>query len=271
VSAWWTGVPAAEVELDCGGARHRVRWDRGRLAALDHPELEGERALAALAGEPRPCIELLDAWHRHADDVRVLVLGSRGASDRLVIDLDALTGHRPVRRPGGPAVPSPTPWRLGPRASRRRHAEVELSWLLSVGGGLGDRLAATVAAAWARRFRAGTARVTGPRAPRAQLEAALHGRVLAALRTWLGEAELDAGVTMIPGTQPPSLERVGGRVEARLPFSWLVDVWARGLATVAGRFCLAAETGDGRTWRLTTVAPDLGATGVLMLVLPEVL
>jgi hypothetical protein len=49
-----------------------------------------------------------------------------------------------------------------------------------------------------------------------------------------------------------------GVVKAELPFGWLVDVWARGSATIWGRFCLSAATEDGRTWTLKTVAPDLG-------------
>jgi hypothetical protein len=54
------------------------------------------------------------------------------------------------------------------------------------------------------------------------------------------------------------LTRVDGCVRAELPFSWLVEVWAKGLATIYGRFCLAAETNDEKRWRLTTIAPGLG-------------
>ena len=35
----------------------------------------------------------------------------------------------------------------------------------------------------------------------------------------------------------------------------LVNVWARGLAVIWGRFCLDASTEDGRRFTLTTVAP----------------
>jgi hypothetical protein len=45
-------------------------------------------------------------------------------------------------------------------------------------------------------------------------------------------------------------------VRAALPFSWLVDVWARGLTTLLGRFTLAARVEDG-TYVLSALTPDL--------------
>jgi hypothetical protein len=42
-----------------------------------------------------------------------------------------------------------------------------------------------------------------------------------------------------------------------LPFSWLSDVWMRGLAVTLGRLCIAAETTDGSTWTLNTLGRDL--------------
>jgi len=49
-----------------------------------------------------------------------------------------------------------------------------------------------------------------------------------------------------------------------LPFGWLVRVWGRGLTTIAGRFCLAADADDhGLT--LLTVGPDFGEQRTLRL------
>jgi MFS family permease len=62
--------------------------------------------------------------------------------------------------------------------------------------------------------------------------------------------------------------RVHGRVRATVPFAWLIRVWARGLAVVGGRFCLDAETDDGRTFTLTVVALDLGPPETLTLTMP---
>ena len=46
-------------------------------------------------------------------------------------------------------------------------------------------------------------------------------------------------------------------VEVSLPFSWLSDVWMRGLAVTFGRLCIAADTTDGASWTLDTLGPDL--------------
>ena len=72
--AGWHGIPPAVAPVTCGGARHRLRWADGKLGAVDHDDVDGERTLAALSGERCACIDLLDAWARHAADVRVLVL-----------------------------------------------------------------------------------------------------------------------------------------------------------------------------------------------------
>ena len=48
-----------------------------------------------------------------------------------------------------------------------------------------------------------------------------------------------------------------------LPFAWLTEVWARGFATVFGRFCLAAHTEDGIRWTLDTLESDLTTTAQL--------
>ncbi|WP_028057757.1 hypothetical protein [Candidatus Solirubrobacter pratensis] len=223
MSAWWRGIAPAQATLECGGETHRVRWEEGRLRLPDHADVEGERALAALGGEPCACLDVLEAWERHAADPRVLLLGTRGPGDRFARQ----DGH-----PGVPGAPPPVP---------------ELFMLLRLGGGLQERLVATVAASRGEPIAEGE---------RARLHAALYGRVVTALRAWLGEPEADVDLRM---DGPPGVRRSGERLEATLPFSWLVDVWARGLAVVWGRFCLAASTEDGRRWTLTTLAPDLGA------------
>ena len=230
MSAWWTGLAPALATLECGGATHRLRWAEGELHALDHDDIEGERTLAALGHERCACVDALDGWERHADDLRVLVLAPRRAGDAL------------------PRPQDPHGWvAYGPVANQPilsvKYSD-PLPELLALGGGLPQRLVATVAATR-----------LGEHAPdeRARLHAALYGRAAAALRDWLGPltVELAMGVS-------PRLARDGDRIEAELPFSWLVDVWAKGLAVIWGRFCLAATTDDDRRFTLTTVAPDLG-------------
>ncbi|WP_028065344.1 hypothetical protein [Solirubrobacter soli] len=216
MNAWWLGLPPAEALVECGGARHRVRWEAGEVSTPDHGDLEGERALAALGGDRCVCADVVDAWAAHAADERVLVLGRRGPSDRIVVRewgaADEEAGYGPMA--SGPEAPET------PDARRRA--------LLSLPGAFGDRLVATVAAGLAGQ------------PPTPVQHAALYGRV----REVLGEIEVEL---LAPGSTP-SLS--GGRVA--LPFSWVAEVWARGLATVLGRFVLAAETTDGRSWRLAT-------------------
>lgn len=302
MTPWWLGLPEAQAVVSCGEHQHRLRWRRGRLEALDHGDPEDERALAALGGQPFACIELLDAWERHKDDLRALVLGARAPGDLPRIDPDSLLPRRMgavrQRRVGPAVVPRSFVRATGAatagfaagsvigggfrtiaapgagqgagrgmgRTSKQARGEQELIQLLSLGGGIPDRLLATVAATWSRRSQAG-----GPAASKArpQLHAALQGRVYAALRSWLSEPTLAAELVMVGAGEQRSLARVEAAVHAELPFDWLLDVWSKGLATIYGRFCLAAETTDGKQWRLSTVAASLDATEQLIVTLPS--
>lgn len=284
MTAWWTGLPAAQATVTCGEHAHRLRWERGRLRALDHGDADDERALAALGGEPVPCIELLDAWRRHRDNPLALVLAPRAPGDVLRVDADAWRpgpggGHGWVSY-AGPArasvqlIAGRGAGRSAGGAStgrRSRRTDAELVRLLTLGGGIPERLVATVAATWARRLGGGGRDRADGRAvarTRPQLRAALHGRVTATLRTWLGEPDLRVETAMDPADAPRSLARTGDGVAARLPFAWLPEVWCRAQPTIYGRFVLGADTADGVTWRLDTVGPDLGDPEPVTLTLP---
>jgi hypothetical protein len=227
VSDWWLGLQAAQAPVTCGGKKHRLRWEAGELVALDHEDPEAERTLAALGGQRCACVDLLDAWAKHTADLSVLVLASRGPTDAFA-------------------------------APQGRPSDEELPTLLGLGGGLPDRLVATVAATWAERLDEAE-----PQLPR--LQAALYGRAATSLRGWLGEPAARIKLSM---GEPARLSRNARAIRAQLPFSWLVDVWAKGLATVWGRFCLAATSDDGLRWTLTTVGPDLGEARPLVIELP---
>ena len=230
MSHWWAGIPAAEITVLCGEATHTVRWEAGELMAVDHGDPDGE---AALAGESVPCLELLRTWSRRADDPHVLTLASRGPTDPLNINLDGLRFDY-----GAP----------------RRQTEEQTLRLLAAGGRLPDRLQATTAAIWTRRLRTGH---TALETARPQLEAALYGRVLRTLRAWLGEPQLAIELTMIGPEEQRRIVRTADGVDVSLPFSWLPDVWMRGLAVTVDRLCIAAETTDGSSWTLDTLGPDL--------------
>ncbi len=289
---WWVGIAPAQATVACGVEQHRLRWEGGTLYALDHADPEGERTLAALGGEPCACIELLDAWDRHRDDPRVLVLASRGPADRIAPQEEEQGPYGTARprvlaprssnvggfsssRAGvvGTAVFGVQSVRrralAGPPAGRTKQerTEEELIALLGLGGGLPERLQAGVAATWRQRI---ASRERGVARVRPQLHAALYGRFLATVGAWLGGSGQRVRLTMIGERGRPRVTEEDGAVAAELPFGWLAEVWCRDLALVGGRLCLAAATEDaGRTWSLTTVAPDLGPSAVVTLALPE--
>lgn len=244
MTEWWTGLPPAHATVACSGHTHTLRWQAGALTAIDHGEPEDEATLAALAGESVPCLELLRAWTRRRDDPRVLTLASRGPTDILDVNAGQLT------RTGG---------------SSRRRTETELLRLLALGGGLPDRLQANSAATWARRVHSGHANLESTLP---QLHAALYGRTLTAVRTWLGEPRLAIDLTMTKPDDTRALVRGADGISVSLPFSWLTDVWARGLAITFGRLCLAAETADGTHWNLRTIGADLGETEQITITTP---
>jgi hypothetical protein len=295
VIEWWKSLSPAQASVECGGERHRLRWENGTLHALDHGDAESERTLAALGGQSCTCLDLIEAWNHHRDDLRVLVLGSRGPTDILAVQDEVATQLgiiRPQavtagvalassvtrssamrtqrmsamgrRRSSGLTAYAPVGGHPPPsaRISQKAQAENELLALVALGGGLPDRLTATVAAAWKERLQHSR---RPPARSRAQLHAALHARVFAAIRSWLGASGPASQLKMIGKNGKPKLISEDGYVRAELPFGWLTDVWAPGLATIWGRFCLAATSDDGRRWRLTTVGPDLGSPSVVTL------
>lgn len=265
---WWRGIPPAVARVSCGGHEHQLRWAAGELLAPGHPDLEGERILGALAGQRGACLEALDAWAGHAEDLRVLVLASRGPADPVAVRADdpgpagwtGMTGRAAAartqrRRMAMAAV-------MGGAAPASRERDDGLVTLLSLGGPLQTRLTATVAAAWRERLRDGAspADTAVADAARPALHAALYGRVVATLRAWTGQPDLRVTLSMIPEAGQPALARDGDGVAAELPFGWISDVWARGLGTCQDRFCLAATpAADG--WVLSVVGPDLGPPG----------
>ncbi len=267
---WWAGITDAEMSLGCGGLEHRVRWADGRLTALDHPDVDRERALVALGGDRVPCLDLLDAWTAHADDLDLLVLASRGPSDRLVDPepFEAVrhsgsyaagrtqtlsNARRLPRRPGGWTMYLPSNSAL---AESDDGAHLTAARLANLPGGLTDRLVATVIATWTERIHAGDDRVA---AATPTLRAALYGRVLATVHS----ADIRSGpldVVMVDPQAPRSVTAADGRIRCQLPFSWLGDVWVKGFATVLGHLCLSVESAQRDRWQLLVVDRDLHGT-----------
>src|SRR5882757_6178067 len=97
---WWRGIPPAAAPVSCDDQEHQLRWAAGELLAPEHHDLEGEQILSALAGQRYGCLDALDAWAGHADDLRVLVLASRGPTDPVRPGPDD-SGYAGVLRVGG--------------------------------------------------------------------------------------------------------------------------------------------------------------------------
>lgn len=59
---WHDTVPAVELDVVCGTANHRLRWARGSIEMLDHPDPDAEAALVALGGDEPTCLQLVGLW-----------------------------------------------------------------------------------------------------------------------------------------------------------------------------------------------------------------
>ncbi len=130
--------------------------------------------------------------------------------------------------------------------------------LLSLGGGLTQRLCATVAAAWVQHIEADD---EPTRARHAELHAALYGRVACAVQAWLDDPNATVDLVMSNGAR--SVTRSDDGYQVTLPFSWILEVWARGVSLFAGDLCLGA-VGDRDRLELQLVDLDLGRRAVVV-------
>jgi hypothetical protein len=257
--------PRYEAQVQCSGEVHRLQWVSGELTACDHADPEGERALIGLGGESCRCMDLLDGWARHADDLRVLTLSSRGPGDQLQWSYPAAIGG-PRSAPGIPmlhqgpvlrrvAVTSmPVGYQIVGRGgtSPALPSSDQLPFLLALDSGVAARLALTVAATWAERLAGGDPRAA---AARPALTAALYGRVASVIRSWFGLSPSAVEVEMISPDEEPSVSCADRGVRVRLPLVWLVDVWARGMAVTVDHFVVRVLQSDADRWELLAVQP----------------
>lgn len=277
---WWAGITSSAMALDCGGLIHRLEWAEGQLSAPDHAQADRERALVALGGDRVACLDLLDAWNAHTDDLDLLVLASRGPSDRLrelepgedlrysgsyarrsgFSAVSRAARFRPPGRRGGGRSPGPG-WTMYMPANSGIEAHndsggVSIARLACLGDGLTDRLVATVIATWSERIRDGD---DGVVAARPRMQAALYGRVLATIRGLRPQLEpLD--LVMVEPQAPRSITVQDTRIRCELPFGWLSEVWAKGMASVLGHLCLNVGTADADRWQLLVAGSDLRGT-----------
>ena len=231
---WWAAFPPVTVTVSCA-RKHRLRWQDGKLAALDHPDAESELVLAALGGEHPECVRLLMAWNAHSADLDVLAFGPRSAADTITVPAQSPGHHSSLMMYGPRGVTvSVGGFAHGNWAHPIRRADsarFELLELLGLGPGVAFRLMATAAA-----------NATGNRA-RPRLTAALAGRLAPAARTWLGTDPDRVDVRIYDGDGWGELELTGsGELRAALPTQWLASVWAPGLAVIDHRLVVGVTT-----------------------------
>ncbi len=221
-------MPPVETEIDCGGARHLLRWEEGALVAVDHgDDADAEDALAALGGERPPCLALRAAWRQRAGEPEVVTLGRRPGEPSLGLEVTAGDG------------------RLRVGVGDRRH---DLVALFSLPAPFLDRLAIEAMASAASRWSDPEFRNTHG----LRLGAALVARARPAL-TRLAQRLPDPVVTR-PACEPAATgspatilaEREPGRrdalvVTATLPLDWLSRVWGPGLSEPSDHFVLEVE------------------------------
>jgi hypothetical protein len=261
---WYSCLPSCVTQVPCGQGMHAVRWEAGSLRLPEHPDAEGELVLAALGGEKAGCVELAEAWGRHAADPSVLAIGPRGPADEIVVSWDDVAavqagrglayaphGSRAAFRIG-PAQPRPARLASQPRslparvaAGRRqvqedmervRQRRTDMLSLLALGYGFQVRLIGQVAAAHADR----------PDDPvRPALVAAITGRLAPVAEQWLGIDPDQVIVSLHSGPGWGSSELTGRGEERRLRVSlsagWLARVWACGLTLVGRHLVVAVE------------------------------
>jgi hypothetical protein len=251
---WFTCLPSCETTVPCGPGQHVIRWEAGSLALPSHPDAEGEMVLAALGGEKARCIEVAEAWARHAGELSMLAVGPRGPADEIAVDWDdVLAAAQAGQGRGWPAQPGPMRLASMPaptmaRAAAARHRQMQeqmlaagrrradILSLLALGYGFQARLIGQVAAAHASQLEE---RV------RPALVAAITGRLALVAEAWLGLDPDQVVVSLHEGPGWGSTELTGRgedrRLRVALPAGWLACVWACGLARIGRHLIVAVE------------------------------
>jgi hypothetical protein len=214
---WFTSLPPCEALVPCGQGQHAVRWEAGELRLLSHADPEAELVLAALGGEKARCVEIAEAWGRHAADLTVLTVWPRDPAAGIVVSWDDVDAAGQAAQGGGGAGPvhgamklaSPPTAAIARAAMRRRQYQQEAGQdsqrrldmlsLLALGTEFQVRLSGQVAAAYADRL-------DEPdeygRNVRSVLTAALNGRLAPVAERWLGIDPDQVKVSLHPDPGP---------------------------------------------------------------------
>ena len=246
--------------MPCGRGRHIVRWEAGALRLLGHADAEAELVLAALGGEKARCVEVAQAWGRHAEDLSVLAIGPRGPADEIAVSWDDVDAAAQASAAGPVGQARSMPMRLASpaiptmaraqarhqlqtqdreRAARRRN---DMLSLLALGYGFQVRLIGQVAEAHADRPDEAMETVVGVRPP---LVAAITARLAPVAEEWLGIDPDQVVVSLHRGPGWGSVELTGRgeqrRLQVSLPAGWLARVWVAGLALTGRHLVVAVQ------------------------------
>jgi len=204
---WCDHIEPATALVECGGERHRVTWRRGKVVLEDH-DLRAETAMLAFGGSPFPCLGVLRRWR----DMHTWAM-----STELFKTMTA---------------------RLGP--------EVVLPGDLKQVHELGLMLT------WERTWRRSSFLTDYERLLLEQL----RSRALPPLREHLALWRKRSGARLLssvevevlrPGRTPSllgTMDSVRVRATASIGVSWVLRVWARGLALVDDAFVLDVTDED---------------------------
>lgn len=242
---WYQDRPPVSFEIDTGSGAHRITWARGRVVLHDH-DLDAERVLQALGGEPCLCLLVLDACRQLTVDIT-----RRGSGLARYSTLPAWLQRGPgvmrrtlaelTRTPRFAAMPLPRQAEIAAQMRRQY-----------VSAAIPDELRDLLASAWEVQRERRLRRPRPPAPPPAaetRLQAAAAPACEAAMRQARRDLRPYATFTVEcwrrrPGERPllhGSLHSAGGAIALSLPVSWLNRVWSRGLAVVDGHFVLEVD------------------------------
>jgi len=233
---WWAALTPVTTTVLCA-SEHRLRWEDGRLLAVDHPDTEPEIVLAALGGDEPECVRMVRAWARQSDDLAALAIGPRSADD----DFDVSPAGLQTARQRRLIIAR---WRPSSAADRVRERLAELYELFSLGQPFTFRLLATVAANWVDRAQSA----------RPALTAALNARLAPAVSTWLRMDPDGVDASIYEGSGWGELARTGDSLRAALPVRWIAAVWAAGLAVADGKLVVDVVSVTGPTAEVLAVS-----------------
>lgn len=223
---WCDHIEPATALVECNGERHRVTWRRGKVVLEDH-DLGAETAMLAFGGKPFPCLGVLRRWR----DMHTWAMSAEL--------------FRTMSASLGPEVVLPGPL-------EQVH---ELGLMLT----------------WERTWR----RSSFYTDYEGLLLEQLRVRALPPLRQHLGLWRKRSGARLLssvevqvlrPGRAPSvvgTMDRVRVRATAAVGVSWILRVWARGLAMVDDAFVLEVvdENADGTAVEVMAVRWEEGQGG----------